>query len=167
MKKAITYVLLATVLLGACTSPVTNESIVGTKTYDELGKAYFMIGEWENASEEGTFTEAWEKQNDSVYSGRSYFITGKDTSFSESISLEQKGNQLFYIPNVKDQNAGQPVEFELSTASPTQLTFDNPQHDFPSKITYTLVTKDSLVAEISGNRDGKANTQQFPMKRVK
>lgn len=166
MKKVITFALMVAVLLGACTSTVTNETTI-IKTHDEIGKAYFLLGSWENTSEEGTLTEAWVKQNDSVYSGRSYFIAGKDTSFSESINLEQKGNQLFYIPNVKNQNGGQSVEFKLSASSPTQLVFENPQHDFPSKITYTLITKDSMLAEISGNMNGNANTQQFPMKRVK
>lgn len=165
MKTTYFFNLLISVLIYSCSSPVNTEITIDSKNYEELGKACFLLGEWQNVSSEGVLTEMWEKQNDSSYSGRSFFIAGKDTSFSERILLQQKGKQLFYIPAVKNQNNGQPVEFLLSEASPTYASFVNPQHDFPSKITYTLVTKDSLVAEISGNVNGKLNTQQFQYKR--
>lgn len=159
--------LLIAVFLISCGSSGSPGTSAVSKTYDELGKAYFLLGEWQNITPEGVLTEKWEQKNDSVYIGSSYFIEGRDTSFSETIRLEQRGNQLLYIPTVTDQNSGQPIEFKLFAASPTYVSFGNPQHDFPSKITYTLVTRDSLVAEISGDMNGKANTQQFPMKRAK
>ena len=167
MKTTFFLTLLGSVFLSSCGTSGSPETSAAPITYDELGKAYFLLGEWQNITPEGILTEKWERQNDSVYAGSSYFVSGKDTSFSETIKVEQRGNQVFYTPTVHDQNGGLPVEFKLSEASPTYLSFENPQHDFPSKITYTLVTKDSLVAEIFGNMNGKANTQQFPMKRLK
>lgn len=40
-----------------------------------------------------------------------------------------------------------------------------PAHDFPQRISYTLIHKDSLLAEISGTRNGIAQRKLFPMKR--
>jgi hypothetical protein len=45
------------------------------------------------------------------------------------------------------------------------LVFENPKHGFPSKISYTQITKDSLFAEISGIQDKKAVKEAFPMSR--
>lgn len=127
----------------------------------------WLIGEWRNFSPEGNATEVWAKENDSTLSGKSCFVIGGDTVSSESLSLVQRNNQLYYIPVVRDQNSGQPVEFALTSASDKQLVFENPQHDFPTKIMYTKITEDSLVAEISGMNKGQPASQQYPMARAK
>jgi len=95
-------------------------------------------------------------------SGKSFFIKENDTLFSETVRLAQHENDLFYIVTVPNQNEAKPVEFKLTSSTADYLVFENPEHDFPKKITYKLVTKDSLYAEISG--DGKS--QGFPFKKV-
>ena len=133
----------------------------------ELQKASWLIGEWQNNSVEGNASEIWEKKNDSTFFGKNYFVLGKDTVSSETITLEQNGNHLFYIPTVSGQNFGKPVKFILTSFHSSQLIFENSKHDFPQKISYTLISKDSLLAEISGTVDGKRFSQKFPMARVK
>jgi len=135
--------------------------------YAELEKANWLIGKWQNSSPEGVSTEIWEKKNDSIFVGISYFVTGKDTISSEKISLEQKGNKLFYIPIVTDQNNGQPIVFTMTSSTLNSLVFENPIHDFPQIIIYKQITKDSLLAVISGKINGIVNSQNFPMKRIK
>jgi hypothetical protein len=46
-----------------------------------------------------------------------------------------------------------------------QLVFENSKHDFPSKITYTKITQDSMVDKISGIFKSEEQTENFPMKR--
>jgi hypothetical protein len=168
MKNSIIYTALALIVMASCTSnkSTENNGVLATAN-DEIYKAYFFIGEWENREKDGVMTERWHKQNDSVFTGESYFISGNDTMSSEKITIEQRGNELYFIPTLKGQNNNQPVEFKLIESSPTHLVFENPTHDFPEKITYTLLTKDSLLAEISGMMDNNATTHQFPLKRVK
>ena len=144
---------------------VTNNST--TNHYDEIEKANWLIGQWQNSSSEGNATETWNKLNDSTFRGESYFVVGKDTVSSETIGLEQRGKELFYIPTIKEQNGGQPVKFTLTNSSNNQLIFENPKHDFPQKISYTKISTDSLLAEISGIVEGKQNSQKFPMIKVK
>ncbi|MBA4155099.1 DUF6265 family protein [Flavobacterium sp.] len=145
-------------LLAICSFSCEQKS----KTYAELEKANWFIGKWENKTTEGTFSEEWKKENDSLLLGKSFFIKENDTLFSETVRLEQRKNDLFYIVTVPNQNEEKPVEFKLTSSSADYLVFENPAHDFPKKITYKLVTKDSLYAEISG--DGKK--QGFPFKKV-
>jgi|GEM_PF-3228321 len=55
-------------------------------------------------------------------------------------------------------------KMEVKSMSETQLVFENLKHDFPQIISYTKVTSDSLVAEISGTKNGQK--QIFPMKQM-
>ena len=137
-----------------------------TKTYTQLEKANWFIGEWGNKSAEGDLTERWKKGNDSVYDGESYFVTAKsDTVFAEHIKLEEANGKLTYIVTVPNQNNGEAVHFEMTSGTENQLVFENPKHDFPNKIMYNKVGNDSLVAEIFGTKKGKLATEKFSMKR--
>lgn len=122
-----------------------------------------LIGRWENQTSDGVFSETWIKENDSLFLAESYFINEKDTLFSETIRLEAQANDLFLIVTVPNQNEEKPVAFKLTSSSSGYFVFENPEHDFPKKITYRLINQDSLFAEISGN--GK--NQGFPFSRFK
>lgn len=138
-----------------------------TVTKDKIKMAEWLIGSWENETDQGILSENWEKTNDSLFHGQSYFIKKKDTLHSESVELSQNGEELIYSPTVKGQNNDLPVAFKLTSATAKQLIFENPAHDFPQKITYRMITADSLVAEISGNQQGKPASESYPMKRKK
>jgi len=138
-----------------------------TKQTSDITKAEWLIGTWENKTQRGSIYETWSKTNDNEYSGMSYIIKEKDTVVFENIRLVQEQDGLFYIPTVKNQNYGLPVRFTAKTISESQLVFENPKHDFPQIISYTKISADSLVAEISGTKNGQERKQTFPMKRVK
>jgi Domain of unknown function (DUF6265) len=155
MKKSAFLIVLAFVLFSCKKETKENQ----LKTID------WLLGSWENKSENGTMQENWGKINDSLYKGASYFIKEKDTLHKETIGLLQKGDQILYIPTVKGQNNDQPVVFLLTKKTAQQVVFENPNHDYPKKIVYTLITKDSLVATISGTQQGKSSSDSFPMKK--
>lgn len=168
--KNLQQIVLPAILLSiaSCTNPGDKKPATpgsGTE-YKKLADASWLIGTWENNSAQGSYTETWKMENDSAYQGASYFVIGNDTVSEEKLSLVQRGEALLYIPTVKNQNGGMPVEFTLTSSLNGQLVFENPQHDFPQKITYAKISNDSLVAEISGTKNGKTNAQQFPMKRA-
>jgi len=132
-----------------------------------IKKAGWLIGTWENKTQRGSLFETWGRVSENEFSGKSYMVRDKDTMVFETIRLLQEKEQLFYIPVVKNQNDGQPVRFALKSVSDSSLVFENPTHDFPQVISYTRVAPDSLLAEISGMRNGQLRKQHFPMKRVK
>ncbi len=134
---------------------------------NKITKASWMIGQWQNSSPQGVLSENWKQENDSMFSGESFFVVGKDTLFSEAIQIIQEKDELFYIPTVPDQNNGLPVRFKLTTESDSILVFENPDHDFPQRIKYMRIGKDSIVAEISGQSKGESKAEQFAMTRVK
>lgn len=157
-------VILILAVLSSCKKETKTE--VPVKTYSNLAKAEWFIGEWGNKSAEGELTERWKKENDSVYLGESYFVVGeKDTVFAEHVRLEEANRKLSYTVSIPGQNKELPVSFEMTSATDNQIVFENPKHDFPNKIIYNLVEKDSLIAEISGLKKGKPYTEKFVMKK--
>ncbi len=133
---------------------------------DKIKSAQWLIGKWENKSVDGNLEETWKKVNDSTFQATSYFIKGEDTLHFETITLQQKGENLTYNATVKGQNNDKAVAFLLNTEIEKQLVFENLKHDYPQKISYTQITKDSLVAKIAGKIDGKSTSEQFPMKKI-
>ncbi|RFM34475.1 DUF6265 family protein [Chitinophaga silvisoli] len=126
----------------------------------------WLQGTWQQDKQNYTLYESWHKQDDSTMVSASYYLKGKDTIWLERVRLEQRLDKLTYIAAVNGQNNEQPVGFTLVEGNATRLVFENPDHDFPQRITYTFHAPDSLIAEISGTLKGKAVKRQFPMKRM-
>jgi len=157
MKKIILFVL--TLLIAA--------SCQKSKEVSKIVVADWLIGKWENNSAIGNLSETWTKVNDSIYEGESFFIKGKDTLHFEKIQMKQKGEDLFYIATIKGQNKDKAVTFKHNDTIKKQLIFENPKHDFPQKISYSQITKDSIIIQISGIQQGKASSERYSMKKSK
>ncbi|HYI77263.1 MAG TPA: DUF6265 family protein [Chryseolinea sp.] len=132
----------------------------------KIVQASWLIGKWSNTGKQRHDYETWKKYNDSTYLGKSYSIENGDTVSSESIKLVEDSEGIYYIPVVQGQNNNLPVSFKLIVVDANKLVFENPAHEFPQRISYQLVSVDSLVAEISGMIKGEHRARQFPMRRM-
>ncbi|TCN57439.1 hypothetical protein D0809_12735 [Flavobacterium circumlabens] len=130
---------------------------------DKIKIADWLIGNWENKSPDGLLIENWQKVNDSTFSATSYFIKEKDTLHFEKIVLSQKGEKLTYSATVNGQNNDKAIDFPSTSETETKLVFENPQHDYPQKITYTKGANNTLTAEVTGKLQGKLTTERFIM----
>ena len=135
--------------------------------HSKIKKAEWLVGTWVNRTQRGDIYETWSKKTSLELSGKSYLLKANDTIVLETVQLIEEANSMLYIPVVKNQNEGLPVRFTDRTVSDSVMIFQNLEHDFPQVISYTRINADSLVAEISGTRDGKERRIKFPMKRVK
>ena len=133
------------------------------KKFNKLEKMNWLLGSWEQKLPDGTLKETWTKQNDSSFSGTSYFINTKDTVHFESINLEQKKEDLIYSATVIGQNNDEAVDFKLTSDADNSFTFENPKHDYPQKIIYKKVNETNLFATISGKQQGKLTQESYPM----
>jgi hypothetical protein len=132
-----------------------------------IEKAHWLLGKWQNVTTRGTIVEEWKKESDTTFAAEVYFMAGNTEKIpTENIILKQQGSDLLYIPTVKDQNAGKAVTFRLTFLNDTQLVFENPEHDFPQKISYHKSGQDAITAEISGVINGQARNAKFPMVRA-
>lgn len=155
MKKTIAFISII-LALASCKKEEVPNKLIATN---------WIIGNWEKDSEEGKLMENWVGINDSVSIGVAYFIKGIDTLHNESIVLTQKGENLFYISNVKGQNDNKPIPFRLTNFSSKKLIFENLKNDFPQKIVYNQITKDSLLIEVFGIQQGKSMQEKYKLSR--
>lgn len=167
MNRYILPFLTSLLLLNACTSPYgeTDLSLPGD-TYAEFQHVYWLSGNWLMENEEGITTEHWVIKNDSTMKGKSAFRIGKDTISSEEMVLQQRQGVISFHPLVMGQNQNKAVMFTMIEMTDSSIVFENAGHDFPQRIAYTRVRKDSLFAEISGKQGGKEKRIGFPYKRV-
>jgi hypothetical protein len=164
MYKIITFLLLITILV-CCKDADADDSDKNEK--DKIRTAHWLIGSWEFKSTDGILSEKWKKMNDSTYQGESYFIKGTDTLHFETITLQQKEEDLSYLTIIKGQNNNEPISFALTETTERSLAFENQKHDYPKKIIYNHLSKDSLVTEISGLQSGKPSSEKYLMKKIK
>ena len=126
----------------------------------------WLIGNWENVTKESSFKEIWKKQTDSSYVAESFVLIAKDTVFYEKVYLVERNDSLFYIVSVRNQNNEKPVSFYATKINNKELIFVNSKHDFPKQISYKYIQKDSIIAQIIGNKKGAKMKENFPMKRI-
>ena len=157
MKNAI-YILVLILTLASCQKSKEVSKIVGND---------WLLGKWENKSDEGNLLEIWKKANDSLFIGESYFIKEKDTLHSEKIELKQKGENLFYISTIKGQNNDKPITFKHNIEIEKQLVFENPNNDYPKKIIYSQISKDRVIILISGIQQGKPSSTKYSLNKTK
>lgn len=119
----------------------------------------WLEGEWKLQGAEAY--EVWQWQNDTLLAGASFRQKGEEMVRDENIVLTSRSNSFYYIPQVFTQNQAKPVEFLITAYTDTSFTAENPAHDFPQKITYTLLDRQNLRAIIKGHVKGKARQVEF------
>jgi hypothetical protein len=107
----------------------------------------WLAGAWcsEGASNS---EEHWLRREGGLMLAMSRTVTKKGTEFEfVRIEFDAKGARYIAQPS-----GGPATVFELVNAAPNQVTFANPQHDFPKRIRYTR-QGDSLIARIDAGTD--------------
>lgn len=138
------------------------------KDYEELEKANWLLGEWQKTDSSGTLKEIWTSLDDSTFAGQSYYIINeKDTVHFETMQLIQDGEHLIYNATVKGQNNDEPVPFQMTIDEDSLVVFENPKHDYPQKFSYKLLPQNKLNITIMGKNQGKENSQQYQLDKIK
>ena len=155
------------IVMAACSQSKvnTNDKVSGPSNHFKLTQ--WVIGSWASESSDALSYEFWHQINDSTLAGRSYSVSNGDTVSSEYIMLVERNGQISYVPTVREQNDDLPVEFKLKSITEMKMVFENPDHDFPQRISYEKLSGDSLIAEIAGMVKGSHRAVQFPMRRLK
>jgi hypothetical protein len=116
-------------------------------------KLYALEGTWKMTSKRGVICEEWKRMDENHLQNRGYFIKGNDTVVTERVALTRGRKGIFYTSTVEDQNNKQPIAFRLTKNDGNMFVFENPQHDFPKRIVYNLLSADSLHAYIDDGTD--------------
>lgn len=144
-------------LLIMCTVGTSQD--ISAETASNFKKLEWLVGTWSgtNISKPGiSYYETWEKVAQYELRGKGVTLQGQDTIFLEKISILVKDNTIYYVADVPE-NKGL-VYFMFTEITESGFVCENPQHDFPKKITYQ-VEGINLKAQVSGN--GKSLNYAF------
>lgn len=91
-------------------------------------------------------------------------VVGGQVREFEFVQIREEANGLVYRAAPSGQ---EPAEFKISELSDGLVSFTNPAHDFPTRVSYQRVAgRDSLVATVSGTMNGRSMSVQFSYARV-
>ncbi len=128
----------------------------------------WMNGSWKMNTGRGVITEKWNPLDDSTMTGESRMTRSNGESMLlEKIRLTFRGNDYYYIPVVQGQNNEQPVLFRITSHNESGFVAENQEHDFPKRITYTAVNRDSIHAFIDGGPSLPGKRSDFYYSRIK
>ena len=159
MKKIIKTVLLFFIITGFIANNVHENKMQSFK---------WMVGSWTMQTKRGAIMETWVSINDTTLGGESILVKntgGIETQ--EKTRLIYSNKEYFYCSTANGQNNNQEVKFKISSFTDSSFVAENPQHDFPKRITYILVSKDSVHAFGDGGSSMPNKKSDFYYSRYK
>jgi hypothetical protein len=123
---------------------------------DPRGPLAWMVGCWR--SQDGVNTEEWSPSLGGVMFGHATTIKDGQLAYFEQTRIELRRGRAIYTASPDGQR---PIDFVEAPAAheaplpkgaktpPPSITFENPDHDYPQRITYRSLGNKGLAATIS------------------
>jgi hypothetical protein len=122
----------------------------------------FLTGCWVFERGERMVEEHWLRPAGGSLMGVSRTVAGGKTTEFEFLQIRENADGVAYIAKPSGQAE---ASFKLVTRSTDSVTFENPAHDFPQRISYQRIG-DTLTARIEGTLNGKTRAIDFPYRRT-
>ncbi|MDY6944470.1 MAG: DUF6265 family protein [Pseudomonadota bacterium] len=130
----------------------------------DIASLAWLAGCWQAEQGEAGSGEHWLPPAGGTMFGVSRTVKNGKTVEFEFVQLRSNAEgKLVFIALPSGQKE---TTFVASALGKDSVTFENPQHDFPQKVSYRVEPGDRLVARIEGIRGGALRSVAFPMKRV-
>lgn len=124
----------------------------------------WMAGCWEQRSEDFVYEEHWMAPAGDMMLGMSRTVRDGKVTATEYLRIDRTAEtrtlQYTAIPSGQSLTV-----FTASKVESRRLVFENPAHDFPQRIIYTL-GGDALTARIEGEKNGVLRGVDFTMRQV-
>lgn len=127
-------------------------TIIVSACRQDASMPLYLQGKWK-VQDQNTYEE-WQIENDTLMTGKGFKIIDGTEIIKEILSIKYSNKTLIYSATVPDQNEGQTIQFKNQNSNPDNLIFENKNHDFPKKITYTKTSQESMTVNIQGDDGG-------------
>jgi predicted enzyme related to lactoylglutathione lyase len=120
----------------------------------------FLAGSWVRQDGDNREEEHWTAPAGGLMVGMARMVKGGKATFFESLRIEKTARGIVYHATP----SGQPTTaftLDPSKSGPRKAVFENPEHDFPKRVTYWLADDGRLHARIEGEKDGKTRGHDF------
>lgn len=130
---------------------------------NNLSDFNWLVGKWKLQTDKYDSFEEWEVKNESTLAGTSYMVSGDQTKISEHLLIQEIYNHIAYIASPSENP---PTLFTLISSEDGKFVFENKEHDFPQRIIYEQIDRNTMTASIEGDENGEFKKRVFPFKRV-
>lgn len=109
-----------------------------------------LEGKWKR--EDKPLFETWVQHGETLV-GHVYTINNGIELLQETLIIEKFDGKWRYVAQVPNQNKGAAIPFELNESITDKLSFENPEHDFPTKIQYQILEPNKIRVDVLGPDD--------------
>jgi|KBSSwiS6_1023812.scaffolds.fasta_scaffold00284_20 hypothetical protein len=128
----------------------------------------WIAGSWTTNVKRGAIMETWILLNDSTMVGESILIKSTyGTEPLENVRLVCRNNEYFYCPTAHGQNNEKEVKFKITSFTDSSFIAENPEHNFPKRISYIRINSDSVHAFVDGGPSNTSRRSDFHYSRYK
>jgi hypothetical protein len=118
----------------------------------------WLAGCWRFSTPRVVVDEQWMTPSGGTMLGMSRTVSNGRYREHEFLRIYAAGDTVVYAANPSGQK---PTEFRSTLVTASEVVFENPAHDFPQRVRYRLVSHDSLMATVEGDRDGRRQPLRF------
>ena len=123
----------------------------------------WLAGYW-TGNEGGTrMEELWLPPRGHVMLGVHMDLFASGRSFYEYLRIEQRGDTVLFAASPRGRA---PTFFMATEIGDERVTFENPEHDYPQKISYHTDPGGRLHAAIAGEEDGSEKSSAWIWERT-
>lgn len=147
------------ILFFSCKNPEITDP--DAKVFSQIKKAEWLLGTWDNNDSQSDYYEIWTRVNDSTFSAKTFLAIERDTIFADSMSISERNGSLFFSKSTPYQNRRSFIDFGLTSSADGRLIFENPKNEFPNRIIYQKISRDSISISNTGIRNSEDFSQQY------
>lgn len=152
MKQCIVFLILAAALA----------SFVPVKPGKGVEQFKWLEGEWSAKVSRGSIVEEWKLTSDSTLEGQCKFVnTSGEENVYEKLLFHYSGGRYSYNVTLLNRTDQKQVPFVITSFTAKGFVAENPEHDFPKRIIYDLLSKDSIHAFIDGGTSAPGKRSDF------
>ena len=129
---------------------------------DSISGLAWLSGCWAAINQETGSREQWMPPAGGTMLGMNRTVRdSKTVAFEFMRIVEHDDGGLEFIASPSGQST---ASFLMVSVKDREVIFENPDHDFPRRIIYRLVSDEDLLGRIEGTIDGEERAADFPMK---
>lgn len=138
-----------------------------------LGDLAWLAGSWQGRAGEIEQEEVWTAPKGGMMLGLHRDVRPGGRAFFEFLRIEEQGGDggdggIVYLASPSGRSPATP--FRLVRLDDHEVTFENPEHDFPQRVIYRLERAadggETLVARVEGTVDGEERHQEWRWRRA-
>ncbi len=150
-------------LLTSCAGVPRAATSPPAPTVDALA---WLVGHWSGPHDGARYDESWTRTSTGSLSGTSRLARdgSSEAIFTETLSIDRHGDTLVYTSLPSGQAR---AEFRATRVGDHMVVFENPTHDWPTRIAYVLQRDGWLQITVDGpGADGGARVLAFRLQRA-